>query len=137
VSISRRGLARALSSQSRFPFTLRGESSALARTRSLRLTLGAIIRLSDPDFNRDRRSVLGYEFSNGRKFYHDPNTSGPYSYSPVIEIGGSILSTEADEDVETGSSPYDVTDGQILEMFDYPVQAETGDEWGEQDMVMK
>lgn len=72
----------------------------MANTRTYTRTLGAIIRMADPDFNRDRRKVLAYEFSNDRNFYEDPNNSGIYSFSGRITEDGGFRVTEDDSDRE-------------------------------------
>jgi hypothetical protein len=48
-------------------------------------TLRREVLRADPDFNKDRRKDLEYDFSNGRKFYRNPDQSEIYNPSDEEE----------------------------------------------------
>ena len=50
-------------------------------TRNIEVSWLYLIRQADPDFDRDRRRELAYDFQgghNGRRFYVNPTTAGAY-----------------------------------------------------------
>lgn len=47
--------------------------------RNLNMPFKALVQRADPDFERERRRVLEYEFSNGRTFYANPENRGAYA----------------------------------------------------------
>lgn len=47
--------------------------------RNLNLPFKVLVQRADPDFERARRKVTEYEFSNGRKFEANPDNRGAYA----------------------------------------------------------
>lgn len=47
--------------------------------RSLTIPFKTLIQRADPDYDREKRDVVEYQFSNGRVFKHNPSTRGPYA----------------------------------------------------------
>lgn len=56
--------------------------------------LGAIIAEADPTYLEDKRRVLEYEMSNGRKFFGDYQRRGPYD--PIQNVEDGLQDTETD-----------------------------------------
>lgn len=56
------------------------------RVTSIEVPLETIIKRADPDFYRDRRKQIEYEFSNGRKKTADPSTRGAYNETPNVRV---------------------------------------------------
>lgn len=47
--------------------------------QSLTMPFKVLVQRADPDYERDKRNQVEFEFSNGRVFKHNPNTRGPYA----------------------------------------------------------
>ncbi len=47
--------------------------------RTITRNFSALVRQANPHFDREKRKEIQYEFSNGRKFYGDPDRTGVYS----------------------------------------------------------
>lgn len=47
--------------------------------KSLSIPWKVLVLRKDPDFEREKRNELEYEFSNGRQFRGDPAKRGPYA----------------------------------------------------------
>lgn len=47
--------------------------------RVINIPFKALVQRADPDFERARRKVVEYEFSNGRKFEANPDNRGAYA----------------------------------------------------------
>lgn len=47
--------------------------------RSIDRPFKVLVQRADPDFERARRKVVEYEFSNGRKFEANPDNRGAYA----------------------------------------------------------
>lgn len=62
----------------------------MADTSRIELPWQAVVRRADPEFDRDRRHVLEYEFDRLRNFYRDPATSGLYPPFLADETGVGI-----------------------------------------------
>jgi hypothetical protein len=46
---------------------------------TLNLPFKVLVQRADPDYEREKRDQVEFEFSNGRQFRHNPNTRGPYA----------------------------------------------------------
>jgi hypothetical protein len=47
--------------------------------RSISIPWRALIQRWDPDYEKDKRDQVEFQFSNGRQFKHNPETRGPYA----------------------------------------------------------
>lgn len=47
--------------------------------QTLTIPFKVLIVRADPDFEREKRDQVEYEFSNGRVFKHNPAIRGPYA----------------------------------------------------------
>lgn len=46
--------------------------------RSISIPFRVLVQRKDPDWERDRRNEIEFEFSNGRVFRQNPAIRGPY-----------------------------------------------------------
>jgi hypothetical protein len=46
--------------------------------RSVSVPWLTIVTRADPDWQSEQKKQLEFEFSNGRQFFHNPTTRGPY-----------------------------------------------------------
>lgn len=47
--------------------------------KNLNVPFKAIVVKKDPNWEREKRNELEYQFSNGRQFYANPNLRGAYA----------------------------------------------------------
>lgn len=59
-------------------------STRIARVRTVRRAFGALCRLADPDFDKDRRQSVEYDFrpEGGQLFTGDPARRGTMTPDP-------------------------------------------------------